>query len=349
MKKNLCFIFGLCFFIQFFAAQNSNENTAAFGTQVMVPRDVFIGDSGQIQYSFRTPVDFFSFADSSMIKDEVLSLNLSSKELLENPDDCLVTKSVLVRNGVNYNLCITIIPWKTGTIKFKEFNLEKFCRGQKKNEVESVDFKIQLAPVTILSLVEKLEVKNLKSPQAPLLLPNTNYFLWIALFLVAGFFSLSCIVLIRLPHILKKLKFLKEQFELYRNAKRTKKKLSALLKKKIDDKDFCEKWQLAMREYLEFRFAVSFCSVPGKNVGAKIFDITSGLVGEKVCEAIESLSCFFVRTDYIRFASGSIDSKLLPAETHQALFVKNEKKSMIVETCKIIDLLEKGESNKNFA
>ena len=348
MKKNLCFIFGLCFFIQFLAAQNPNENTTAFGTQVMVPRDVFIGDSGQIQYSFRTPIDFFSFADSSMIKDEILSLNLSSKELLENPDDCLVTKSVLVRNGVNYNLCITIIPWKTGTIKFKEFSLEKFCRGQNSNQ-ENVDFRIQLAPVTILSLVEKLEVKNLKSPQAPLLLPNTNYFLWIAGFLLTGFFSLSCIVLIRLPHILKKLKFLREQFELYRNAKRTKKKLSALLKKKIDDKDFCEKWQLAMREFLEFRFAVSFCSVPGKNVGAKIFDILNGLAGEKVCEAIESLSCFFVRTDYIRFASGSIDSKLLPAETHQALFVKNEKKSMVAETCKIIDLLEKGECNKNFA
>lgn len=118
MKKNLCFVFSLCFFIQFLVAQNPNENTAAFGTQVMVPRDVFIGDSGQIQYSFRTPIDFFSFADPSMIKDEVLSLNISSSDFLENPDDCLVTKSVLVRNGVNYNLCITIIPWKTGTIKF---------------------------------------------------------------------------------------------------------------------------------------------------------------------------------------------------------------------------------------
>ena len=64
MKKNLCFVFSLCFFIQFLVAQNPNENTAAFGTQVMVPRDVFIGDSGQIQYSFRTPIDFFSFGKS---------------------------------------------------------------------------------------------------------------------------------------------------------------------------------------------------------------------------------------------------------------------------------------------
>ena len=55
-----------------------------------------------------------------------------------------------------------------------------------------------------------------------------------------------------------------------------------------------------------------------------------------------------MRTDYIRFASGSIDSKLLPAETHQALFVENEKKSMVAETYKIIDLLEKGECSKNF-
>ena len=89
-----------------------------------------------------------------------------------------------------------------------------------------------------------------------------------------------------------------------------------------------------------------FCA--RKKVGAKIFDILNGLAGEKVCEAIESLSCFFVRTDYIRFASGSIDSKLLPLETHQALFVENEKKSMVAETYKIIDLLEKGECNKNF-
>lgn len=343
MKKNICFVFGLCFLIHSLAAQNSVETTAAFGTQVMVPRDVFIGDSGQIQYSFRTPVDFFSFADSSMIKDETLSLNLSSSDFLENPADCLVTKSVLVRNGVSYNLCITIIPWKTGTIKFKEFSLEKFCRGKNSGQQENVDFRIQLAPVTILSLVEKLEVKNLRTPQAPILLPNTNYFLWIAGFFIAGFFSLSCIVLIRLPHILKKLKLLREQFELYRNAKRTKKKLSLLLRKKIDDKDFCEKWQLALRKYLEFRFAVSFCSVSGKNIGAKIFDIMNGLAGAGVSEAIESLVCLFVRTDYIRFAAGSIDSSLLPAETHQALFVKGEKKSMVLETCRIIDLLEKGE------
>ncbi|MGN0728078.1 hypothetical protein [Treponema sp.] len=341
MKKVSCFFVFLFLFAFFSYSQNSAENPAVFGTQVMVPRDVFIGDSGQIQYSFRTPIDFFSMADSSKIKDETLSLEFSSEDLLENPDDCLVTNAVLVRNGVNYNLCITIIPWKTGAIKFKEFSLEKICAGAK-DLPQNSEFKIQLAPVFILSLVEKLGVKDVKPPLGPLLLPNTSYFLWIAVVLISLVFIFACIVLLQLPYILKKIRSMREQFEFYRNAKRTKKKLFMLLKKKLGDRDFSENWQLIMRSYLEFRFSNSFCSVPGKRIAEKIHSIMGDLMDASVSEAVENLSCFFIRTDYIRFAGGSIDSRRLPVEMYQASFVKNEKKSMISETCKIIELLEKG-------
>ena len=58
---------------------------------------------------------------------EVLELNLTADDLVTDPESCTVTRAVLTRNGVNYNLCITIIPWKVGGIEFKTFDLASFC------------------------------------------------------------------------------------------------------------------------------------------------------------------------------------------------------------------------------
>ena len=42
-------------------AQSAEEDSSDSTMQVMVPRDVFIGDSGQIQYSFRSQASLQSF------------------------------------------------------------------------------------------------------------------------------------------------------------------------------------------------------------------------------------------------------------------------------------------------
>ena len=62
----------------------------------------------------------------------------------------------------------------------------------------------------------------------------------------------------------------------------------------------------------------------------------------KESETLEKLSALFLRTDYIRYAAGSIDSMLLPAEEHKAEFIDGEKKSLIEMSLNILDGLECG-------
>lgn len=342
MKKRMLCV--LSFFLLLFFAFGQNESSSREQpSQVMVPRDVFIGDSGQIQYSFKSPVDFFSLADPSLTSDDILELSLSSQDVMESPEDCLVTDSVLIRTGVSYRLCITFIPWKTGTVRFKEFDLCRICGISAESlPPDEAGCKIALEPVSILSLAEKLDARNIKPPKPPLVLPNTQFFLWISVIFSALLFALFCTVCLRFPQIVRKWKIIKGKYSLYRNAFRAKKKLHALLKTEMNDKDFAEKWQHIMREYSGFRFGSQFSSVAGKNISMKIYQVTGGLLNSSAEEALESLSCCFVRTDYIRFAAGSID-----AEEHQASFEKDERMSIVSESDRIIDALEKGGADDN--
>lgn len=342
MKK---LILSLIVSVSFFSlgAQSTVNEEEESTLQVMVPRDVFIGDSGQIQYSFRSPVDFFAFKENNAAVNETIDIDLGPQDFLDDPESCLVQKTTLSRNGINYNLCITFVPWKTGLIKFKEFNLEEICTREKENV--SADFNVNLAPVMILSLAEKLGAKTLRPPKPPVVLPNTNYFLWFFLVLAVMLFSLLCIAVIRLPELVRKYRAFRKKLEFYKNAVRTKRLLNILLKKKISDSEFCESWQKIVRAYLEFRFKISFASVTGRNIEKKIQTVTGGYMTDRQEENIDLLTSLFVRTDYIRFAEGSIDSKMLPMEEHQASFLKGEKKSMISSMHGIIDTFEKEEAD----
>lgn len=342
MKK---IIFALLLFFPLFPAfaQSSSEEENDSTLQVMVPRDVFIGDSGQIQYSFRSPVDFFVFTETVASNNETLEIDLKPEDFLEDPVSCRVIKTTLSRTGINYNLCITFVPWKTGMIKFKKFNLEEICARSKENY--SADFNIEFTPVMILSLAEKLGAKTLRPPKAPEVLPYTNYYLWFFLVLAVTLFSLLCIAIIRLPELIRKWRLLKAKIGFYKNAVKTKRHLNILLRKKIEDDEFSRQWQMIVRAYLEYRFRAPFASVTCRNIELKIMQITGGMMSGSQESAVEKLTGLFVRTDYIRFASGSIDSKMLPMEEHKAGFVDGEKKSLIASTHKIIDAFEKEEGN----
>ncbi len=316
-------------------------------SQIMVPKEIFIGDAGQLQYSFRTQADFFAFLNPSLVSENELRLNFENFDFLLEKDSCTIKDAVLFRNGSNYNLCITLIPWKTGRIEFKEFDLLSVCSGKESSKFRLM---INLNPIQIPSLSEKLGVSNMRSPLPPITLPGTKYLLWLAIFLVILFFVLAAFVIIKLQKIVKKIRFVKNKIGFYRNAKSVKHRLTKLLKQKsnLDDSAFAMEWQKIMRSYLDFRFGAGFASVTGSKIAVYILKITGNLAGEKEFDAIEELSSIFIRTDYIRFASGSIDSQLLPAELHQAVFAENERKSIIEKSFKIIGVFEHG-TNENDA
>lgn len=346
MKKFVLVFLLTASIMNFAVAQSSSEKIEDSTLQVLVPRDVFIGDSGQIQYSFRSPVDFSGFNENSQSINETIEIDLKAEDFLEDTSCCLVSKTTLSRNGINYNLCITFIPWKTGIIKFHGFNLERICNPGKENEAKiSSDFDVKLEPVAILSLAEKLGATTLRPPKSPALLPNTKYYLWVFIVLAIFLFFALCAAIIRLPEIIRRYRQLKVKFGFYRNALKTKRQLNMLLRKKIGDSEFAEQWQKIVRSYLEYRFKSSFASVTGKNIEKKIYSVTMGMMNQNQEKGVEDLTALFVRTNYIRFASGSIDSQMLPREEHQASFIDGERKTTVSRMHKVIDTFEKEEVN----
>lgn len=320
-------------------AQNSVEIDLESVSQIIVPKEIFIGDEGQLQYSFRTPVDFFAIASSSALNGNELALDFTNLDLLVEKNSCTIKNAVLVRNGLNYNLCISLIPWKTGKIEFKEFDLMTLCLKENFSENK---FMIHLNPIIIPSLSEKMGITNIRSPLNPLILPGTKYLVWLGIFLLILFLVLVAFAIIKLNVIIKKFRLLKSKIGFRRNARNVKKGLNKLLKlkSKIDDKNFAMNWQRLMRTYLEFRFGSSFASVTGNRIVQYILKLTGDCANDEQFSALEELASLFIRTDYIRFAEGSIDSQLLPAELHQAVFGSKERASILDKTFSIIDVFE---------
>lgn len=311
-------------------------------TQVMVPKELYIGDLGQIQYSFRTPVDFFSIADKEKIHGDELSLDVETSYFLQNVEDCSIENIVLVRNGLNYNLCITFKPWKVGKIEFKEFDLLNLCRGKKQDNFkeEFSSFNIKISSIEIPSTVEKLNINDIKPPKSPLMLPGTKYILLFLAILLIAFLTGIAIAILKLQLIISKYHNFKRRIAYSKNARLTKKELKNLLKIEMEDKDFAQNWQRIIRKYLEFRFSTPFNAVTGNKIASLISSAVGDLLDTLEFDALEVLSTLFIRTDYIRYAMGSIDSQLLPIESHQAEFLPNEKKELIEKTNSIIDIFE---------
>lgn len=312
--------------------------------QTLIPRDLFIGDRGIIRYSFTSPIDFFSVA--GIEKKDSFTMQIDPEIFIADPESCTVEKINFTRNGVDYFLDFEIIPWKTGEIRFRNFDLMRVCM-KANGESDSVggEFLVRLESIKILSLADKLGAKILRPSEGPLLVPGTSYIIWTLVAVSLAALTALCIFLLRLPYFLRRISVLKRRFSLYKNASSAKRKLRILAKKKLTDKDFAQEFQIVVKKYLEFRFGTSFASVTGKNFINAIEDIVGGELPDEILGALEDMTQIFVRMNYIRFAQGSIDSKLLPREKYEAAFVGDEKSVTLKKMTGIIDILEKGYGN----
>ncbi len=307
--------------------------------QLIVPPELYVGDVGQLRYSFNTPIDFFALADSSYIKDDILYLNTDSSAFVSASGQYEVKEASLQRYGVTYTLLITFVAWQPGYINIPPFDLYEYCTYNSELDIKE-PFTINLEPIFISSITEKTKDFALRPPVPPLLLPESKYFvliLGVIFFLIL--FAL-CWILIRFHFVIANILALKDKIGFMRNEGRTKKLLKSLLVKKYDDKDFASSWQQIMRSYLNNRFHTSFISVTSNNIFNYINSLTNGLLDNKAEEAAITLSSLFIRTDYIIFAYGSIDSLLLPAEEHRASFTLDERKEIVQKSIDCIYLFE---------
>ena len=95
-----------------------------------------------------------------------------------------------------------------------------------------------------------------------------------------------------------------------------------------------------MKEYLDMRFDVRLLSVPSSRIVSVIGERTSGLLDDKVSEELSVIASFFIRTDYMRYAQGSLDSFMLPVEEHRTEFLKGERKEIVKKSIAFINIVE---------
>lgn len=304
--------------------------------QVLVPREVFVGDRAELRCTFQSQMDFAALADPSLVKDGAIQLNTHADAFTRHAGDYTVELAVLQQAGTTCTLIITFVPWKTGQLHFEACDLPALCGAAEHAE----PFLIHFSPVEISSLTEKLSVSAVRPPAPPLLLPGTSYALWICIVVFLLLLVATGILLAKFSALVRCATAVRESAGYYWNARSARSKLFALGRKKSTDVQFAEQWQATMRAYLAYRFGVPFSSATAKGIAPLIRRVTGNMLDIEQENAVSSLTSLFIRTDYIRFAGGSIDSRMLPAAEHEAVFTPGERNSIIALSCQVIAALE---------
>lgn len=288
--------------------------------QVLVPQNVYIGDTAELRVSFVSEKAEKLLKGQSSVE---LPLSNFTEEL--NFQEYQIEKINLITSGPNnYTFVITFIPWKTGNIKFPQYAL-----------MSEENLELKFENVSISSLI-KDESVGLQGQNAPLLLPGTVYKIYGILVGVI----LVLLILIRLivkrdsvAASIKKRKLIKKY---KKNKKETLKNLGKLLKKnEISDVDFAAEIQRLIRNYLEVRFEVPFTKTVSSEIKEK-FNYVESPISEQKKEAINIIEKIFLETDIIRYAQNS-------QGLNKTKFLENEKQEMveiIKQNVEVLDVLE---------
>ncbi len=337
MKSIILFISLLFSALSVFADTPSLE-----ANQIVTPHEIFVGDTVFVQYVFRTPVDIF--ADSENTDGEFsLRSDFPIFASTVESENCTIKKITLTHTGLDYNLTITFVPWKPGVFAFREFDIQDilYYSGLSKSQKKKCTMKI--AGVSVLSVSEKMHATLLQPPAAPILVPGTIYIVYA---LIAGavlFLTAICFMLAHIKQVVSALKRLQVIMGYGRNARRAIKRAKKLLKnEEQSDCAFCAELQEITRAYLAYRFDRPFATYDTRELEAIFAEISDKTKVFAKKMRIEELIVLFKRTDYIRYAQGSLDSRLLPPSKHDAALLDGERAELAQTLCNAISFLERG-------
>ena len=292
-------------------------------TQVVMPKTIYVGDTAELRCTFRSAVDFFADMNDAVLYREI---SLQLLPFQTDTDDYTILNASLERNGLLYTFRLVFIPWNTGAIDFPMFDISAAVYGG-----AAAPFIIEGLRVEVSSILQDKDEAQLRASMGPLLLPGTIYALYItAVLSVALLIALINLIVKRQSvceaYATRKLlrAYAKNAKELYRRLKRLDRVGS-----KIDDAEFCTELQQLIRRYLDFRFGYCFSAVSSSAIMDTFEKITAGTMSEKSQSGAMSLAAVLRRTDYVRYARGSIDSKKEPAEQFAADLKTDERASLI--------------------
>ncbi|MBP3708783.1 MAG: hypothetical protein J6I73_00020 [Treponema sp.] len=315
MKKLLIIIFKIMIIFSLYA--QSDES------QVTIPKRIYVGDTVELRYVFYSAVDFFADTDD---KASALDVDLTTIGFETETDDYTITKASFSRNELQYTFSMMFVPWRTGELQFPPLDIAAVVRAD-----GTSSFFLNFLPVSVSSVLQNNSDTAIRASAGPLLLPGTMYALY-AILLVSVILLILLIRLVaRWRHLYDAYKKRKLLRAYVKNAKDLLRGLRKLERNgsRMDDGAFCAAFQHMIRKYLDFRIGYHFTTVSTSSIMETFDTIMAGTMSERKQSAIMSLVAVMRRTDYIRYARGSIDSERQPADQYAAKFGKDERLSLI--------------------
>lgn len=338
----LCFVCCIFFANPVFSQPVSKTSFESETNQIITPHEIFIGDTVFVQYVFRTPVEIV--AENAGSTDGELSLRtdfpiFSSTAEAEN---CTVKKISLIHTGLDYNFTVSFVPWKPGVFSFREFDIQDILSFSGLSKSQKKKCTLKIAPVSVLSVSEKTHATLLQPPASPILVPGTIYVVYALIAGAALSFTALCFLLAHIKRVVSALKRLGVIMGYGKNARRAARRARRLLRSSESDAVFCAELQEITRSYLSYRFDRPFSTYDTRELEKSFFEISEKITAFSQKMRIEELIALFRRTDYIRYAVGSLDSKLLPPAKHDVVLLDGERKEMVDTVCNAIAFLERG-------
>lgn len=250
----------------------------------VVPKDIYIGDIIEIQYTFSTNIN--------LLEEKVLDLEFPKTSQYD------ILSANLTENNENYILKISCIPWEVGSLELPKIDLSNYSKNL------PTSFEIDIPLITVQSIVERTQKKELRPIMPPQLIPGTT---WIIYFFIIILFLLLVTFLYFLFHSKKFFSNLNNfsiNMKYKRNLKKTIKRIKKLNKKsaKYSDKDFSKEISTITRDFLSTRFKQNFHSVVSSKISEEINNIFQDLLPEEIIKNVESISTILCRCDYVRFS-----------------------------------------------
>lgn len=332
IKKELILSLLIFSFALLFAQSPESQET-----QTLSPREVFVGDTAEISYTFNSAITFPLGETSSA------ALDFSEDILPLETETYTIKSATLSLIGNQYKLSVLFIQWQTGIVDIPSFDLMTVFNK------DSSGFVIDLAPVMIASIIDKTGKDSLRPPSPPILIPGTTY----AIYAIAVLSIVFLILLIRtLFNIDGLINFWQKVFLYFgygHNARVALKAINNLRKKveKFDDVEFSDKLQLILRNYLGYRFSEDFYSITTNKIALYFSEFTQDTMSFSLSMSVEDLSNIFRRLDYVRYAQNSIDSKRLPQSTYSTVLDQEERFQILSKANDVIVNFESPEKEES--
>jgi len=253
----------------------------AAGSGVLVPREVFVGDSAELTFETNA---FASVLESGTV------LTVPSADLPVFPDATIesirVMPSLTGKSGIA-SVSIRFVPWIAGALTLPSFTLNKI--------------RLTPPPVRITSLIDKTGRAALEGPRSPLLIPGTTYLLYGAIAVGLAAVTALLVLLVRLRRYLLQNTGRKQSGRRVRLALRQLKALDRN-RQKLEIGPWYERYSFIVRSYLG-AFCAGSPDFFSSSTGTEIIDgLRLPLDGHDAGDLLSGVRGLLGRVDIIRFS-----------------------------------------------